>query len=107
VRLLAERAGGYGQVDHRADGGAQVRRLAASFFFLRGGGDVGHVGKFVTSIAVQLAQNVPAARQHISDAVAERSDVASQSLHSQWQHLILRPLLKLHKSEQELETYIS
>jgi hypothetical protein len=31
------------------------QRLAASFFFSRGGGDVGHAGKFVTSIAVQLA----------------------------------------------------
>jgi hypothetical protein len=36
------------------------QRLAASFFFTRGGGDVGHAGKFVTSIAVQLADNVPA-----------------------------------------------
>ena len=75
------------------------QRLAASFFFSRGGGDVGHAGKFVTSIAVQLAQSVPAARQHISDAVAERSDVVSQSLRDQWQHLVCRPLSKLHKSE--------
>ena len=75
------------------------RRLAASFFFSRGGGDVGHADKFVTSIAVQLAHSVPAVRQHISDAVAERSDVVSQSLRDQWQHLICRPLSKLHKSE--------
>lgn len=33
--------------------------LGASFFFLRGGGDVGHVGKFVTSIALQLANSIP------------------------------------------------
>ncbi|KAF3027227.1 hypothetical protein E8E12_000361 [Didymella heteroderae] len=75
------------------------RRLAASFFFSRGGGDVGHAGKFVTSIAVQLAHSVPAVRQHISDAVAERSDIVSQSLRDQWQHLVLCPLSKLHKSE--------
>lgn len=83
----------------------EEKRLAASFFFSRGGGDVGHAGKFVTSIAVQLAHSVPAARRHIRDAVAEHSDILNQSLRDQWQHLVLCPLSKLHKSEQELETY--
>jgi hypothetical protein len=82
------------------------KRLAASFFFSRGGGDVGHAGKFVTSIAVQLAHSVPAVRQHIGDAVAERSNIASQSLRDQWQHLVLRPLSKLHELEPEPKTYI-
>jgi hypothetical protein len=80
------------------------RRLAASFFFSRGGGDVGHAGKFVTSIAVQLAHSVPALRQHISDAVAERSDIVSQSLRDQWQHLVYHPLSMLGESEPE--TYV-
>ncbi|KAF1934813.1 hypothetical protein EJ02DRAFT_488723 [Clathrospora elynae] len=70
-------------------------RLAASFFFSRGGGDVSHAGRLVTSIAVQLADNVPASRQHIRDAIAERSDIASQSLRDQWQHLVIRPLSML------------
>ncbi|KAF1960186.1 putative WD-repeat protein [Byssothecium circinans] len=70
-------------------------RLAASFFFSRGGGDVSHAGKFVISIAVQLADNVPASRDHMVD----RDDIASQSLHDQWQHLVLRPLSKLHERE--------
>jgi len=63
------------------------KRLAASFFFSRGGGDVGHAGKFVTSIAVQLAHSVPALWQHVSDAIAERNDIASQSLRDQWRTL--------------------
>jgi adenylylsulfate kinase-like enzyme len=33
--------------------------LGASFFFLKGGGDVSHASKFFTSLAVQLAFNVP------------------------------------------------
>ncbi|KAF2625514.1 hypothetical protein BU25DRAFT_345970 [Macroventuria anomochaeta] len=82
------------------------QRLAASFFFSRGGGDVGHAGKFVTSIAVQLAHSVPAVRQHISDAVAERSDIVSQSLRDQWQHLVCRPLSKLHELESESKIYV-
>jgi hypothetical protein len=70
--------------------------LAASFFFSRGGGEVGHAGKFVTSIALQLARNVPALKQRISDAVVERDDIASQSLRDQWHHLVLGPLSKLN-----------
>jgi hypothetical protein len=84
----------------------EEKRLAASFFFSRGGGDVGHAGKFATSIAVQLAHSVPAVRRHISDAVAEHSEILNQSLRDQWRHLVLCPLSKLHKSEQELKTYI-
>ncbi|XP_014550460.1 hypothetical protein COCVIDRAFT_59039, partial [Bipolaris victoriae FI3] len=74
------------------------QRLAASFFFSRGGGDVGHAGKFVTSLAVQLARNVPALKRRISDAVVERDDIASQSLRDQWHHLVLGPLSKLGDS---------
>ena len=70
-------------------------RLGASFFFARGGGDVGHAGKFVTSIAVQLASSVPTLRRHISNAVTEHSNIASQSLRDQWQLLVLGPLSKL------------
>lgn len=63
-------------------------------------------GKFVTSIAVQLAQSVPAVRQHVSDAVAECSDIVSHSLRDQWQHLVCGPLSKLHEPEAQPETYI-
>lgn len=73
------------------------QRLAASFFFSRGGGDVSHAGKFVTSIAVQLAFSIPALREHVVDAVAELGDIASQSLRDQWRHLVLGPLSKLRE----------
>jgi hypothetical protein len=70
-------------------------RLGASFFFSRGGGDVEHAGMFFTSIAVQLAHNIPSLRPHICDVIAERSDIVSQSLRDQWRQLILRPLSRL------------
>lgn len=73
------------------------QRLGASFFFSRGEDDVGHAGAFVTSIAVQLACNVPSSRQHIRSVVEERSDIVSQSLRDQWHHLVLRPLSKLEE----------
>ena len=72
----------------------EQRRLGASFFFSRGGGDVGHAGKFVTSIAVQLASNVPYLRQYIDDAITECANIMDQSLRDQWQQLIIRPLPK-------------
>jgi hypothetical protein len=60
----------------------------------------------VTSLAVQLARNVPVLKQRISDAVKERDDIASQSLRDQWQHLVLRPLSKLQEPEAGQRRYI-
>lgn len=74
---------------------ARQGRLFGSFFFSEGGGDVGHAGKFVTSLAVQLAYNIPSLRQAVYEAISERSDVTSQSLRDQWHHLVLGPLSKL------------
>ena len=72
----------------------QTRR-GASFFFSRGGKDVGHAGKFVTTLARQLAQLSPALRRYICEAIAEQAEIANQTLRDQWNQLILRPLSKL------------
>jgi len=71
---------------------SEQKRLGASFFFSRGGGDVSHAGKFFTSLAVQLADAVPSLQTHICDAVRERSDIANLSLLDQWRELVVRPL---------------
>ncbi|KIM93143.1 hypothetical protein OIDMADRAFT_184864 [Oidiodendron maius Zn] len=73
-------------------------RLGASFFFSRGGGDMSHAGKFFTSIAVQLANNIPSLRHYICDAISNRKDITSQSFRDQWSQLILCPLSKLGSS---------
>jgi Mrp family chromosome partitioning ATPase len=73
--------------------------LGASFFFSRGGGDIGYAGKFVTSIAIQLANNIPAVKRNICDTIAERSNITSQSLREQWRHLVLGPLSKLKSND--------
>jgi hypothetical protein len=82
------------------------KRLAASFFFSRGGGDVGHTTKFVTSIAVQLADNVPESRQHIHNAIANRRDITELGLYDQWHQIVLGPLSKLEMSSLSLSAYI-
>jgi hypothetical protein len=70
-------------------------RLGASFFFSRGNGDIGHAGKFFTSIAVQLATRLPQLKRYICDAIVEHRDIAVQSLRDQWRQLVLKPLSKL------------
>ena len=74
-------------------------RLAASFFFSRGGGDAGNASKFVTTIAVQLAVHTPPVQRHICDAVTECSIIASLSLADRWRQLVLGPLSKLYEGD--------
>ncbi|KAA6413113.1 MAG: hypothetical protein FRX48_02857 [Lasallia pustulata] len=70
-------------------------QLGASFFFSRGGGDVGHASKFFTTIAVQLAQKSQSLQRYIGDAVRKNANIATQSLGDQWRQLVLGPLSKL------------
>lgn len=70
--------------------------LGATFFFKRGGGDASHAGKFVTTIARQLANNIPSLQRYIREAATERREVISQSLREQWDKLICRPLSRLN-----------
>lgn len=81
------------------------RRLAASFFFSRGGGDVGNARKFVTTIAVQLASHIPPVQRHICNVLTEHSTITSQSLADQWRLLVLGPLLKLDGTD-TFQSYI-
>jgi hypothetical protein len=74
-------------------------RLAASFFFLRAGGDVSHAGKFITSVAVQLGSSIPGLKRKICGAISKHSDIASQSLDDQWRELVLGPLSCLDNKE--------
>ncbi|KAM0703971.1 hypothetical protein Q7P35_008977 [Cladosporium inversicolor] len=72
-------------------------RLAASFFFSRGGGDSSHAGLFVTSIARQLAEcSVLDVRRYILESLGD-SQVVAQSLQDQWARLVLRPLSRCEK----------
>jgi hypothetical protein len=77
---------------------SKQNRLAASFFFSRGGGDVSHAGKFITTIARQLVNVSPALCRHICEAIAEQKEIASQTPRHQWNQLILRPLSKLNST---------
>ncbi|KFY03087.1 hypothetical protein O988_01700 [Pseudogymnoascus sp. VKM F-3808] len=76
------------------------KRLGASFFFSKDVGDVSHAGKFVTSLAVQLAKTVPFLQRQIYNAIAEQNNIANLSLIDQWRQLVLGPLSRLEKFHQ-------
>ena len=42
-----------------------------------------HAKKFFTTIAAQLAKNIPSFRQYIYDAITKCQDITSQSLRNQ------------------------
>jgi hypothetical protein len=67
-------------------------QLGASFFFSRGGGDVGHAGKFFTTIALQLSTKSQPLQRYICDALRKNNNISTQSLGDQWRQLVLGPL---------------
>jgi hypothetical protein len=72
-------------------------RLAASFFFSRGGGDSSHAGMFVTSVARQLAQcSALDVRRHVCESL-EDIEIKAQSLQHQWARLVQQPLSRYKK----------
>ena len=72
-------------------------QLGASFFFSRGQGDLGHAGKFFTTIAAQLARfgGSQDLRHYITKAIKDNSDIVQQDLNAQWKQLIFQPLEKI------------
>ena len=78
------------------------KRLAASFFFSRGGGDLGNASKIFTTLARQLANKSPAFKHFICETVAKNTNIGSLGLYDQWETLILKPLSRLGKNSMPL-----
>ena len=80
--------------------------LGASFFFSRGGGDLGHAARFITTLAYQLASLVPNLKSHVYEAIAGCNDITQQGLRNQWKQLVLNPLSQLNSSLSSLLTVV-
>ncbi|KAI5801306.1 hypothetical protein EDC01DRAFT_764815, partial [Geopyxis carbonaria] len=78
-------------------------RLGAGFFFCRTQSDLRNSAKFITTVAVQLANNLPTLKNHICKAVAEIPDIAKRSLGEQWKYLIFRPLSRLKTATNQVK----
>ncbi|KAF3075143.1 hypothetical protein CFAM422_002987 [Trichoderma lentiforme] len=76
----------------------QKKRLGASFFFSRGGGDLASAKKFAATIAVQLAEQSPELRRLILNATRLNPRIGHLNLYNQWEKLVLEPLGLLKSS---------
>ncbi|KAJ4861096.1 hypothetical protein T069G_06084 [Trichoderma breve] len=76
----------------------QKKRLGASFFFSRGGGDLASAKKFAPTVAVQLAEKSPELRRLISNATRLNPRIGHLNLYNQWEKLVLEPLGLLESS---------
>ncbi|KAF2016553.1 hypothetical protein BU24DRAFT_481180 [Aaosphaeria arxii CBS 175.79] len=74
-------------------------QLAASFFFSRAGGDINHAGKFMTSIASQIANSIPDLRHKVCDAISKHRHIASLSIAHQWRELVFDPISTIQNQE--------
>lgn len=79
---------------------SEQHRLAASFFFSRGRGDLGHADKLVGTIAIQLAATSQTLRRYICEAIANNDKISRQTMRDQWTELIYQPILKFRGSLQ-------
>jgi hypothetical protein len=63
-----------------------------SFFFSRGGGDAGHIHKFVGTLAKQLSYRWPAYKSALRKAIAADEGIVRRTQKAQWAALIQKPL---------------
>lgn len=75
-------------------------RLAASFFFSRGRGDLSNTGKLFSTIARQLTATSRMLKHYICEAIAEHDNISQQSMRDQWTKLAYQPLVKLEGVQQ-------
>ncbi|KAJ7245761.1 hypothetical protein C8J57DRAFT_1190748 [Mycena rebaudengoi] len=74
---------------------AECGQLGGSFFFKRGHPTCGNAQKLFTTLAYQLADNVPQIQGRISKIVADTPSVVSKSLGVQLQRLVMEPCRQL------------
>ncbi|EQL01948.1 NACHT and WD40 domain protein [Ophiocordyceps sinensis CO18] len=82
------------------------RRLGASFFFKRAEGDRGNARHLFTTMAAQLARQLPALAEHMRNAMESHPDIADKALVDQFEKLILKPLEAIPRAPLELMTVV-
>ena len=86
-------------------------KLAGSFFFRRGGGDLEKAAKFVTTLAHQLANfSIPDAlpyfKESVCGAIIDHSNVLLQGLRNQWKELVVGPLSGIETNRRLCLTFV-
>ncbi len=86
-------------------------KLAGSFFFRRGGGDLENAAKFVTTLAHQLANfsipdALPCFKESVCGAIIDHSNVLLQGLRNQWKELVVGPLSGIRSNRRLCLTFV-
>ena len=74
-------------------------RLGASFFFRRDKADRRDASRLLTTLAAQLAENVPSIRQSVFNSLDKYPDILQKTPTDHLEHLILTPLTDLPYDE--------
>lgn len=82
------------------------RRLGASFFFQRGGGDLGSATEFAATVSSQLEDISEPLKKLIMKAASSSSRIDALGLYDQWEKLVIQPLSKLTGHELSLPVLI-
>ena len=85
---------------------AKQNQLGGSFFFCRGQADLSSAGKIFTTLAIQLANTIPALKPPVCKAIIDNPDIFQRSRSEQWKVLILQPLLQLGRESPPLHPII-
>jgi hypothetical protein len=70
------------------------KRLAASFFFLRGEKDRSAFARFISTLAHQLSVSIPATKPRIHTALRNEPSIPQRALRHQFKKLMLEPILR-------------
>lgn len=73
----------------------------ASFFFSRGGGDISHGERFVSTVAQQLANKNLEFRTLLQEVISRDQGIVQRVLTDQWRELIARPISRLDHSSRQ------
>jgi hypothetical protein len=76
-------------------------RLAASFFFLRGGGIRNTVSRAIPTLAYQISLSIPATEPYIRDVVRKDPGIFNQGLKHQFERLVSAPILAARATASE------
>ncbi|KAF8345293.1 hypothetical protein F5887DRAFT_221169 [Amanita rubescens] len=87
--------GGKSAIAQTIAGRCSGEQLAASFFFLRNGSDRGTAARLFTTLAWQLAKNIPELLPYIESAIKAEPLFPTKSLDIQFDCLIVQPLQEL------------
>lgn len=81
---------------------AESNDLGATFFFKRGESDRTNLKNFVSTLARQLARNVPGLDVHIKAAIDVDSTIVDKRVQEQFKRLVIEPLLKISMTQSSL-----